>query len=88
MIDGFVVLIAGAAYLFGFYKIAFWVIIAAMLNGVLGSARAILNPTWYRAMAAAAGVQPNYTMLLATKAFILAVLAWAAWFAGDAAGYF
>jgi hypothetical protein len=87
MISLGIAIVAGGFYLVGYYDWCFWILIFAMANGLLGAIRAVANPEWYVRNAIAAGVEPNYVMLFATKAVIIVILAPIAWYVGKLAGY-
>jgi len=88
MIDGLIVLLAAGAYLFGWVKVAFWIITFLIVNGVVGTARALLDPDWYQAKAAEAGATPNLRRLALSNISKILFLSWVAWRIGLAAGYF
>jgi hypothetical protein len=75
------------AYWLGRPDISFWIVVFCIANGVLGMLRAITNRAWYENQAIAAGVEPNFAMLITTKIVTFVVLLWAAWFTGTAAHY-
>ncbi len=80
--------VVGALYWFGFYGVAFWIVVFLLVNGGLGLLKAYTNRDWYEAGARAAGVEPNFPMLVVSKLWVIPLLIWAGWHVGSAADYF
>jgi hypothetical protein len=89
MIDGFLLVGAISAYLFGAYKIAFWVAVFAIANGFLAILRTVAQPEWYIRKRIEAGLDPVLDIkgLLVAKAVVLVPLCVAVWYFGGRAGY-
>ena len=68
---------AAVSYLLGYYVLAFWLIVVAIALGLVGAARAFLDPDWYMMRRAAAGAAPTRPglQLLIVKLVVSAVLA-------------
>ena len=92
MIDIGIAVVCGIFYAMGQYKLAFWLIVFAIANGAGAALRAIINPDWYFEKRVEAGLgvdlfNSGIRSLLITKAIIVALLAWAALYVGEKAGY-
>lgn len=91
--DYFFVGAAGFLYVIGEYKLAFWLTVFGIVNSVGAVVRALINPDWYHQKRAEAGLAPDFSgtgikSLLVIKIAVVCVLLWAAWRAGEKAGYF
>ncbi len=87
-------IVAGVAifYFLHWYSWAFWILVFAIVNGLLGTIRAVIDPDWYFHKTMAADVEwnfigSNYTGLFVNKAIVLAILLPLAWYMGTLAGY-
>lgn len=83
---------SGLMYVVGEYKLAFWLCVLTIANNVGAAAKALINPDWYHQKRAEAGLGPDFSgsgikSLLVTKVIVVSVLLWAAWRAGEKAGY-
>ncbi len=82
------------AYWLGHYETAFWATVFNMLNGSLALLVSVINPDWYAAKRAEAGLplgidlHPEIGALVVAKIFAIGVNATVAWYFGRAAGYF
>lgn len=47
MISIGIIVALAVLYWAGAYALAFWVVVAAIANGLLGTSRAFVNPDWY-----------------------------------------
>jgi hypothetical protein len=84
----FLLIIFLLAYWLDRPDICFWIVIFALVNGILGLVKAIFNRNWYINEALRAGVEPSLVMLFGTKIVVSAFLLWVAWLTGTAAKYF
>ena len=89
MIDSLFVLIIGGAYFMSAYKIAFWVTLFAILNGLLAVGKTISDPTWYIQKKVDAGLEPELDIkfLIIMKAVLIVPLCFFAWYLAGLAGY-
>jgi len=99
MISIGIILVAVAAYLAGWFTLAFWVLALAIANGALATAWSIINPDWYWQKRVEAGVSAHaleqhahgprsfVPSLLLSKGILIGVTL-AAWHVGSRAGYF
>jgi hypothetical protein len=100
MIDGAIILVAGASYLLGWLDLCFWILISAIASGAVATIRSIVDPEWYWAKrmetlglantlnAMESGRRSFAVGLLPTKAALFTILGLAAWHVGGLAGYF
>lgn len=68
-----IIIVAGAAYMGGYYGVALCILLYSIVNGGLAAVYAIANPAWYQMQCAFAGVNPNMGSLLLAKATLLAI---------------
>ncbi len=96
MIETGLAVLGGIFYLTGLYGLALLSIVLAIVLSAGAALKAVLNSDWYFQQRAQAGLQrgldilnPNKGIgsLVITKAIIIAVLAWLAWYIAGKAGY-
>ena len=82
MVDFALVAVAAVFYFAGLPKWAFWIVILAVIYGLLAIWRSV------KRMQAGPYPQNGIKELIATKATYTAVMAFGAWWLGSKAGYF
>jgi hypothetical protein len=95
------VIIVAALYWEGWFGLDFWLVIAATINGALGTVRAIFDPDWYWRFRYKEGAEPDYPLIILadkhrkamvrlciTKGILFSLMAILAWHLGTKAGYF
>ena len=95
MIDIGIAVVGGVLFLLGQYELAFWLIVLAIICGLGAVVKAVTNPSWYAEKRDEAGLETNFfnlsehiASLIVTKAIVVLVLAFIAWYLGAKAGYF
>ena len=95
MIDIGIAVVGGVLFLLGQYKLAFWLIVLAIISGLGAVVKAVINPSWYAEKREEAGLETDFfnlskhiASLIVTKAIVVLVLAFIAWYLGAKAGYF
>jgi hypothetical protein len=90
MISIGIAVVAAGLHFAGYPGAAFWVIVYAIVNGALATARSVIDPTWYMMKRMEAGLSPDLdlTALIINKGILIATLSAVAWFFGHSAGYF
>lgn len=95
MIDIGIAVVGGVLFLLRQYELAFWLIVLAIICGLGAVVKAVTNPSWYAEKRDEAGLETKFFNLseriasvIVTKAIVVLVLAFIAWYLGAKAGYF
>ena len=93
-------IIVAILYWYGWFGLAFWMVVAVIINGVLGAIRAIKNPDWFWAKRRrdAPGLDPIIVTpddtrrllieMCIVKGLTIPIYIVLAWYLGSRAGYF
>ena len=94
MIDIGIAVVGAIFYFNGQYGLALLLILLAIISGLGAVVRSIANPNWYIQKRMQAGLDVNafspgkgIGSLIVTKAIVIAILTWAAWYIATKAGY-
>lgn len=85
----FLAVIAALCYFTGYYSWAFWIVLFAIINGLIAVGKAIVDPTWYMTKRMEADLDPGNGLsgLITMKIIATIVLGAVAWWLAGLAGY-